>query len=250
MPAVKTPNAPRISSPDSGGRGTGHKLPTGGGGDGEWSNRPPEQRGPRERLNRARTGLAVLLTTSLVLFATLALGYLWRRGHFVFDRVTHTYVSVWQPIAIPSLLWWNTALLILSSITLEFARRAYFHEEVVMDEWLGISRPTLLRALPWEVASFLLASGFVAGQLYAWGELRAQGIFLGNGPSSQFYYFLTGLHGIHLLGGMLVLMWTMIAAIAGRSLDSRRIAVDVTAWYWHAITVVWFGVFALLRLCQ
>jgi cytochrome c oxidase subunit III len=250
MPAVKTPGPPRISAPDSGGRGTGHKLPTGGGGEGEWSNRPPERRGPRERLNRARTGLAVLLTTSLGLFATLALGYLWRRGHEVFDPLTNSYVSVWHPIAIPSLLWWNTALLIVSSVTLEMARRAYFREDVLMDEWLGISRPTLVKALPWEGLSFLLASGFVAGQLYAWGQLRAQGVFLGNGPSSQFYYFLTGLHGIHLLGGMVVLVWTMIAALIGRSLESRRIAVDITAWYWHAITVVWFGVFALLKLCE
>jgi cytochrome c oxidase subunit 3 len=199
---------------------------------------------------RARTGLAVLVTTSLTLFAALSSVYLWKRSHLVFDRITHTYVSVWHPLTIPTLLWWNTGLLVISSITLEFARRAYFSEDVLMDEWLGISRPTLRKAVPWEAASFLLASGFVAGQLYAWGQLQAQGIFLGNGPSSQFYYFLTGLHGIHLLGGMIVLLWTMIAALIGSSLESRRIAVDITAWYWHAITVVWFGVFALLKLCQ
>lgn len=249
MPAVKTP-PPRITAPDSGGRGTGHKLPTGGGGDGEWSNRPPEHRDPRERLNRARIGLAVLLTTSLGLFLALSLFYLLRRARLVFDPVSYSYVSVWHPIAIPPLLWWNTGLLILSSVALEFARRAYFREDLMMDEWLGISRPTLAHAVPWEVASFVLASAFVAGQLYAWGQLRAQGVFLGSGPSSQFYYFLTGLHGIHLLGGMIVLVWTMIAAILRSSLETRRIAVDITAWYWHAITVVWFGVFAVLKLCQ
>jgi cytochrome c oxidase subunit 3 len=194
--------------------------------------------------------LAVLLITSLGLFVTLSLFYLFRRGQLVFDPVTFSYVSVWHPIAIPPLLWWNTSLLILSSIALEFARRAYFREDLMMDEWLGISRPTLVRAVPWEAAGFVLASAFVAGQLYAWGQLRAQGVFLGSGPSSQFYYFLTGLHGIHLLGGMIVLAWTMVAAIIRSSLESRRIAVDITAWYWHAITVVWFGVFALLKLCQ
>jgi cytochrome c oxidase subunit 3 len=250
MPAVKAPSPPKISAPDSGGRGPGHKLPTGGGGEGEFRNRQPERRGPHERLSRARFGLAVLLTTSFGLFVTLSLAYLWRRGQFVFDRVSHTYVSIWHPIVIPTLLWWNTGLLVLSSITLELARRTYFREDVLMDEWLGLSRPTLRRAVPWELASFLLASGFVAGQLYAWGQLRAQGIYLGTGASSQFYYFLTGLHGIHLLGGMIVLIWTMIAAFIGRNLESRRIAVDITAWYWHAITIVWFGVFALLKFCQ
>jgi cytochrome c oxidase subunit 3 len=249
MPAVKTPRAPRISAPDSGGRGTGRKLPTGGGGSGD-SNRPPQRRGPRERLHRARTGLAVLLTTSLGLFIALSFTYWWRRSHLVFDERAHAYVSVWHPIAVPPLLWWNTAILVLSSVTLEFARRAYFREDVFMDEWLGISRPTLRKALPWEILSLLLASGFVVGQLFAWGQLRAQGIFVANGPSSQFYYFLTGLHGIHLLGGMVVLIWTIIAALARTTLETRRIAVDITTWYWHAITIVWFGVFAMLKLCE
>lgn len=247
---VKTTTPPGTSAPDSGGRGTDHKLPTGGGGEGEWGSRPPERRGPRERLQRARVGLAVLLTTSCVLFATISIGYLWRRGQTVFDRSTHRYVSVWHPISIPPLLWWNTVLLVLSSVTLELARREYFREENVMDEWLGIARPTIRRILPWEILSLLFASGFVAGQLYAWRQLQDQGIFLGSGPSSQFYYFLTGLHGIHLLGGMVVLIWAMIATLVGRKLESRQIMLDITAWYWHAITVVWFGIFALLKLSQ
>lgn len=249
MPAVKT-TPPGISAPDSGGRGPDHKLPTGGGGSGDWSNRPPEERGPRERLQRARVGLAVMLSTSLGLFATISIGYLWRKQQLVFDPNTHGYVSMWKPISIPPLLWWNTGLLVLSSIALELARRAYFQEDAIMDEWLGIRRSTLRRALPWELLSLIFASGFVVGQLYAWNQLQAQGIFLGSGASSQFYYFLTGLHGLHLLGGMAVLLWAMVAAIAKQSLESRQITIDITAWYWHAITVVWFGIFALLKLCQ
>lgn len=249
MPAVKTTLPSKVIAPDSGGRGTDHKLPTGGGGDGEWSNRP-ERRGPRERLYRARVALAVLMVTSLGLFATISFGYLWRKGQFVFDRVTHSYISAWTPISIPSLLWWNTGILVLSSLALEMARREYFREEVVMDEWFGIARPTLRRALPWEILSLLFASAFIAGQMYAWKQLQTQGIFLGSGPSSQFYYFLTGLHGLHLLGGMIVLIWAMIAAIIGTNLESRQVTVDITAWYWHAITVVWFGIFGILKINQ
>ena len=250
MPAVKTPSS-KTTLPYAGGRGTDHKLPTGGGSDGERSGRPPEGRhGPRERLYRARVGLAVLMTTSLGLFVTIALGYLWRKGQFAFDDATHSYVSVWTPISSPPLLWWNTGLLILSSATLEFARRQYFRDDVVMDEWFGIGRPTLKRALPWEVLSLLSACAFVAGQIYAWGQLRSEGIFLGSGPSSQFYYFLTGLHGLHLLGGMVVLVCAIIASFLRRNFESRQITIDITAWYWHAITIVWFGIFALLKLCQ
>lgn len=249
MPAVKTTLPSRVTAPDSGGRGTNHKIPTGGGGDGGWNNQP-EPTGPRERLYRARVGLAVLMVTSVGLFATIALGYLWRKGQLVFDGVSHTYVSAWKPISIPPLLWWNTGLLVLSSLALEMARREYFREEVLMDEWFGIARPTLRRALPWELLSLLFASGFVAGQLVTWRELQHEGIYLGTGLSSQFYYFLTGLHGLHLLGGMIVLVWAMIAAVIGLNLESRRITVDVTAWYWHAITVVWFGIFAMLKICS
>lgn len=249
MPAVKTPS-PKITVPYSGGRGTDHKLPTGGGGDGEWGNRSPEGRNPGERLHRARVGLAVLMTTSVGLFATIISGYLWRKGQLVFNPATQSYISTWTPISIPSLLWWNTGVLVLSSAALELARRQYFRDEVIMDEWFGISRPTLKLALPWEIVSLLLASAFVGGQIYAWGELRRQGIFLGTGLSSQFYYFLTGLHGLHLLGGMLVLVIAIAASFVRRNFESRQITIDITAWYWHAITVVWFGIFALLKLCH
>jgi cytochrome c oxidase subunit 3 len=192
----------------------------------------------------------LLLLTSFGLFATLSVGYLSRRGATVFDRVTRSYVAVWHPISLPPLLWWNTLLLLLSSLTIELVRREYFREDVAMDEWLGIARPTLRRALPLEVLSLLLAGAFIAGQLYAWAQLRSQGVFLDSGPSGQFYYFVTGLHGLHLLGGMVVLIFAIAAAIAGRGLEQRRITVDITAWYWHALTVVWFGIFALLKLAD
>lgn len=249
MPAVKTALPSRPTAPDSGGRGTDHKLPTGGGGDGEWSNRP-ERRGPRERLYRARVGLAVLMTTSVTLFAALSSVYLWKRSHLFFGGTANAYISAWTSISIPPLLWWNTALLVISSVALELARREYFREEVVMDEWFGIAHPTLRRALPWELVSLVSACAFVAGQVYVWGMLQRQGIFLGSGPSSQFYYFLTGLHALHLVGGMIVLLWAMLALFIGRSFESRQIAIDITAWYWHAITIVWFGIFALLKMCE
>jgi cytochrome c oxidase subunit 3 len=247
MSAVETKVPSKVSAPDSGGRGPHSKLPTGGGGDGEWSHQPTP--GPRDRLKRARVALAVLMTTSVALFASLSIGYLClRRGQTVFDRATQTYIAVWKPISIPSILWWNTLLLILSSVALELARREYFRDEALMEEWLGITRSTLRRAFPWQVLGIVFALGFIAGQLDAWSKLRAQGVFLGSGPSSQFYYFLTGLHGLHLVGGIAVLILCMIAGFAGQRVESRQVMIDITAWYWHAITVVWFGLFALLKI--
>jgi cytochrome c oxidase subunit 3 len=190
------------------------------------------------------------MTTSVGLFAGLSFVYLWRKSHVFFDSASHAYVSAWTPISIPPLLWWNTAVLIVSSVALELARREYFREEVVMDEWFGIGRPTLRRALPWELLSLLSAAAFVAGQIYVWEQLQHQGIFLGSGPSSQFYYFLTGLHALHLVGGMIVLLWAMLAVFFRSSFESRQITIDITAWYWHAITIVWFAIFALLKISE
>lgn len=247
MSAVETKVPSKVSAPDSGGRGPHSKLPTGGDGDGEWGHQPSPD--PESRLKKARVALAVLMTTSVILFATLCVGYLvLRRGETVFDRATQSYIPVWKPISIPSLLWWNTLLLVLSSAALEFARREYFRDEALMEEWLGLTRSTLRRALPWQMLGILFAGGFIAGQLDAWIQLRAQGVFLGSGPSSQFYYFLTGLHGLHLIGGIVVLILCMIAGFAGQRVESRQITMDITAWYWHAITVVWFGLFALLKI--
>lgn len=247
MPAVETKVPSNVTAPDSGGRGPHSRLPTGGGGDGEWRQQPSPD--PKGRLKKARVALAVLMTTSVILFATLCVGYLaLRHGETAFDRGTQTYIPVWKHISIPNLLWWNTLLLVLSSLALEMARREYFRDEALMEEWLGLTRSTLRRALPWQILGILFAAAFIAGQLDAWSKLRAQGIFLGSGPSSQFYYFLTGLHGLHLIGGIGVLILCMIAGFAGQRVESRQVTMDITAWYWHAITVVWFGLFTLLKL--
>jgi cytochrome c oxidase subunit 3 len=190
------------------------------------------------------------MISSLMLFGTLTFALMGRKNAMHFDERTQRYTTAWTPLSLPSLLWWNTLLLVVSSATLEVARREHFREEVVMDEWLGLDRPTLRRALPWEGLTLLLSVGFIVGQCVAWRDLYLQGAFAPANASSQFYLALTGLHALHLVGGLLVLVWAILAALIGKSLESRQIAVDITAWYWHAITLVWFGIFALLRYGQ
>src|SRR5690349_17144075 len=91
MPAVETKVPSKVTAPDSGGRGPHSRRPTGGGGDGEWRQQPSPD--PKSRLKKARVALAVLMTTSVILFATLCVGYLaLRHGETVFDRATQTYI--------------------------------------------------------------------------------------------------------------------------------------------------------------
>jgi cytochrome c oxidase subunit 3 len=190
------------------------------------------------------------MISSLMLFGTLTFAFMGRKNARHFDERTQRYTTAWTPLSLPSLLWWNTVLLVISSATLEIARREHFREEAVMDEWLGLDRPTLRRALPLEAVTLVLSIGFIVGQSVAWRDLYHQGAFAPANASSHFYLALTGLHALHLIGGMIVLVWAIVAGLAGISLESRQIAVDITAWYWHAITVVWFGIFALLLYGQ
>jgi cytochrome c oxidase subunit 3 len=251
MPAVKTTSAPpSITSPSTGGRGPDRKKPTGGNGDGDFRNDPERQRGPRERLKLWRLCLAGLLGSSTMLFAVVTAMFFVRKHTFFFDPRTGTYTSDFRPIVLPDILWANTLLLVLSSLALEIARRRYVSEDLAMDEWLGISRPLLRRAVPWMYVGFLLSAAFIAGQIFVWRDLYAQGAFQGDYATSHFYLILSGLHAIHLLVGMVALLWGIVAAWMGRNLESRRIGADISAWYWHAITVIWIGVFALLRFFQ
>lgn len=251
MSAVKAPSTKEVQLPDTGGRGPINKLPpTGGGGGDSWNDLPWNRRGPRERLTRCRLGLLVMLCTSLMLFASLTSAYFIRKDSGTYNAQRHMYVPDWKPLEVPPLLWLNTAILLLASVSMELGRREVFREPAVTEEWLGLSRTTVRRSLPWLSVSMVLGAGFLTGQWVAWKELYAQGVFFESNPSSHFYYMLTGLHGLHLAGGMLALAWALFAALVGRRLESRQILVDVTAWYWHAMAIVWLGIFALLKLAQ
>jgi cytochrome c oxidase subunit 3 len=88
------------------------------------------------------------------------------------------------------------------------------------------------------VAGAVLSALFLLGQLWAWAVLHKLGYFLNTNPSSSFFYLLTAVHGLHLLGGLIVAAWTV------RS--SERLQLFVT--YWHFLTAVWVVLFGLIVL--
>ena len=107
----------------------------------------------------------------------------------------------WWGMPVPRLLWVNTAALALSSAALQWGRREARHGRV---ERL---RPAL-------AVAFALAVLFLAGQIQAWRELTAAGYVLADNPANSFFYMLTGLHGLHILGGLMVLGHTALRAFA------------------------------------
>ncbi len=162
------------------------------------------------------------------------------------DPTTGRFINDWRALVIPPILWFNTAVLLLSSITIEVARRQNFFEAWVMEEWLGLGRPTRRASLPWLVLTLILGLGFLFGQYDAWKDLMGQGILVSSNPSSSFFFMLTGAHAVHLLGGIAALLWAGISTFSARPLESRQIATDITAWYWHAMGLLWICIFAVI----
>jgi len=255
MPAILHPDEVveklpprRVDEADIG----GGRLPpiepkyTGGGGDGDnWSNNPVGRRGPRERLQTFRLGVFFFLAGDLIFFMTIVSAFFVTKHAGHFDAYNH-WVYSWLPIGIPSILWLNTVVLILSSFTMEFARRAVFREIDVMEEWLGLGTPTRRRALPWMIATILLGAGFVWGQIVAWKQLAAHHVFYSGNPSSRFFYLITGIHGVHLILGIVMLFSALVGLKMLGRIQSRQILIDSTAWYWHAMGVLWIFLFGLL----
>jgi cytochrome c oxidase subunit 3 len=88
---------------------------------------------------------------------------------------------------------------------------------------------------------------FLFGQWTAWRQLAANGFYVATTPSSSFVYLLTGTHAIHLMGGVLALFIAGIASLLRRSVATRSIVVDVTAWYWHFMAGLWIYILCLLE---
>ncbi|HUA84777.1 MAG TPA: cytochrome c oxidase subunit 3 [Bryobacteraceae bacterium] len=165
-----------------------------------------------------RIGLVAICFSILVFFAGLVLAYYVRSSHRPY----------WTPIQLPQALWVSTALIVGASVTFEVARNVF-------------------RRGMWRIASRLLVvtaclgAGFLASQLTAWRELMDQGVFLAQNPHSSFFYLFTGLHAAHLLGGLIALSVVLLAK------SKRRELVDVVAYYWHFLALLWIALFLILR---
>jgi cytochrome c oxidase subunit III len=222
--------------------------PLGGGDEGRGDNFPNYG----ARLRRARLGLICGIATVSMVFISLTSAYVVRQGLPTFDGTTQSYVRDWGMVELPwQLLLINTALLVVSSLTMEFARRGITQRAALapLKSIPGISVGAD-KSFPWLGVTILLGIGFLAGQWVAWGELKARGFFVDTNPNSSFVYLLTATHAVHLLGGVIALIWAGVASLQHRPVEGRRIVVDVAAWYWHFMAVLWIYVFALLAFAR
>lgn len=173
------------------------------------------------------TGIILAFAAILMFFLALTSSFIVRKG----------LSTDWVPFSLPRILWLNTAVLLISSSTLERARRALKSEGLA-----GFRR--------WWALSTALGLAFLVGQVIAWRQLAAAGVFLATNPSSSFFYVLTGAHGLHLLGGVVALL---VVGFRGRREEARlsqATAVKVAGLYWHFMGGLWVYLFLLLLLGQ
>ncbi len=172
----------------------------------------------RLAVSSAQLGVWIFLATATMLFAGFTSAYLVRQTG-----------SDWRPIPLPPLLWLNTGVILASSFSLERGR-ARLHAR---------------SGRRWLLAAWLLGIAFLAGQVMAWKFLADRGVYLPTNPHSSFFYILTGVHGLHVMGGLAALASVFLIRKhmpAGRW--EQRLKVCAT--YWHFVGALWLYLFVVL----
>ena len=208
------------------GKGGGGTPPGGNGHGGSGDNSAGGSRNTGEVPQRTYvTGMTVGLGGVLMFFMSLVSAFIVRKAN-----------ADWAVLAMPRVLWFNTAILIASSFTLVHARkRLRAGDDASFRHW-------------WTVTT-ILGVFFLAGQVVAWRQLVAQGLFLATNPSSSFFYVFTVAHAVHLLGGVIALI---SLALRSPTRPFRRLtlmtATEVAAMYWHFMDGLWVFLFVVLLL--
>jgi len=253
MPATFTPSPAETErkNPGIGGKPPAARRPTGGGGNG-GDDQDRDRRGPYDLLHSVRFFLFSALAADMLFFVVLVLFFFARQAGLRSDPRTHEFIGDWRPVLLPPILYLNTAALLVSCLTMEIGRRHIFREMDVLEEWLGLGRPALRRALPWVAATLFLGGLFLAGQWMAWKQLTMQGFAFDrwSTPASYFFYVMTGLHAAHLVLGVLALLFCLVSLGWLRKVEYRQVAVDTAAWFWHIMGFAWMGLFLVLLLGQ
>lgn len=206
------------------------RLPSQGSGNGGWRNLVPADADPRRVKDYspppASTGIWVGLAAITMSFAAFTSALVVRQGA----------ASDWRHITLPPILYLNTLVIIASSVTLEISRRR-------VAAFMGGSKNRSANPARWLYITLFLGLLFVAGQTFAWMQMKAQGFGLATNVSYSFFYVLTVAHALHLLGGL-----GGLVRVIGKLNHSvlKRSTLDATSLYWHFMGVLWVYLLFLL----
>lgn len=174
-----------------------------------------------------RIGLIGFMGVASVVFILFSIAY----------RMRMTMGNDWIVLTEPKILWMNSGLLVFASIALQVS-------------WMASRKDDFDRTRVTMVIAGILTAGFLIGQYLAWAELAAQGYFAPTNPSYAFFYLLTALHGLHILGGMVAWVRATQRLFAPQEAEANRTAtklgIELCAIYWHFLLAVWVLVFSLM----
>src|SRR5215831_5269867 len=182
----------------------------------DWREESPSSLPP------AKIGLGVFLAVVGSLFALFISAYSMRMS-----------MVDWRALPVPKLLWFNTAVLVTSSIALQWA-------------YVAARRNDLDGVIIGLLAGGASAAIFLAGQLLAWQQLKAAGYFVASNPANSFFYLITAVHGLHLAGGLVALGRATAKVWHGAKMTQVRLSVELCAIYWHFLLLVWLVLLGLL----
>jgi cytochrome c oxidase subunit 3 len=215
MPTATEPARPMLGGPPP----FEPVTPTGGGGD-DGGGRP-EKKGHSSVTSVV--GVVVLMCASIMTFGAMTFAMIARRA----------LSDDWHSLPLPHILWWNTGVLILSSVAIDLGRRQLRRNR----------RPAF--NLLWS-AGTVMGTWFLIGQIIAWTQLESKGFFLMKGnPVSAFFYVLTWAHAAHVVGALAAVYYVEYRGLRYELGPNRRSWVDASALFWHFLDVLWLGIMGL-----
>lgn len=180
--------------------------------------------------NPAQIALSFFLAVITVLFFLFTITFLSRSQSPDFQALSG---APWLPLNQPTQLWWNTILLLFACGSIHWSVH-----KTRMEKY----RSALLLLF----TSGALTLAFTYGQVYVWLQLTNQGYQLNSNPANSYFYLLTGIHGLHLVGGLFVLCKVFYQRNQTHDHAAFHRSLNLCAWYWHYLFAVWLFLFALL----
>ncbi len=190
----------------------------GGGGGGEG--------GPRQQKasdHACRLAVWALMVSMTLFFLPITFTYLLRHG----------LISDWRTPALSAILTLNTGVLLASSFTLHLGYR-------------NLVRGAIDATLRYLLLTTVLGIGFLFGQWTAWKQLFASGVYIASFPNSGFFYFISAVHAVHLLGALGVVVWVLGHAWRGRLHQERPLPMELASIFWHMLDFTWLYLYAVL----
>ncbi len=211
---VVGPGGPKVPGPNG-------KGPRGNG----WQGGEDDDPGKRLSPAAYRIAMWIVLAAVVMMFAALSSVYIILSAN-----------PGWRPVGVPRMFFLSTGVILLSSLTLHKAQRS-----------LKLGRLPQYRK--WLSGTLILGLVFLGTQLLAWRELVAQGLYLATNPHSSFFYLFTGVHGVHVLGGLVGLGYMLFRirkSLQVVELDRFEASAGAVSLYWHAMDGLWIWLFLLL----